>query len=87
MFVCTNSRKNGERVSCGGEGRCGEALLIKLKNYVKEQNLQKTFRVVKSGCHDRCELGPNIMVFPQNELLSDVSPEDLNSIIQAYLDA
>ena len=85
VFVCTNARKPGERISCAGEGRCGAEILEKLKNYVKRNDLQSLVRVAKSGCQEKCELGPNVSVMPQNDFLSDVSLSDVETIISDYL--
>lgn len=85
IFVCTNAREPGERISCAGEGRCGEELLDKLKDYVKRHRLKDVVRVAKSGCQEKCEIGPNIAVMPQNDYLSDVGLGDLDAIIESYL--
>lgn len=85
LFVCTNSRKPGERISCAGEGRCGDAVLRKLKDYVKANGLEAQVRVAKSGCHEKCEAGPNIVVLPQNEMLTGVSEDDVAVIAERYL--
>jgi (2Fe-2S) ferredoxin len=85
IFVCTNARKPGERVSCGGEGRCGEEVLEKLKRYIKSNRLQAVARAAKSGCQEKCEIGPNAMAFPQNEFLSGLRPEDADALIERYL--
>jgi (2Fe-2S) ferredoxin len=85
IFVCANARAAGERISCGGEGRCGVEVLEKLKTYIKKNNLQDVARAAKSGCQEKCELGPNAMVFPQNEFLSALTPADADAIIDKYL--
>ena len=88
VFVCTNCRESGERVCCGGQG--GLALRDKLKDMVKARKLRGRIRVSQSGCLDRCEEGPNIMVFPDNIWYSHVSEADLETIlseIQASLEA
>jgi len=85
LFVCTNSRADGERVSCAGKGRCGQQVLERLKAYVSEHHLEETVRVAKSGCHEKCEQGPNIAVMPQNIFLSGVTLDDVSSIIKTYL--
>ena len=85
LFVCTNARKPEERISCGGEGRCGVELLEKLKDYVKGHRLEKVARVVKSGCHEKCELGPNIVVMPQNIFISGLNSSDVDSVIATFL--
>ena len=85
IFVCTNARKPGERISCAGEGRCGEEVLHKLKRYVKEKGLTPVARVMKSGCQEKCEIGPNAVAVPQNELISAITPADADAIIARYL--
>ncbi len=85
LFVCTNARKPGERISCAGEGRCGQAVLDRLKAYIKEHKLESLARAAKSGCQEKCEIGPNVAVMPQNHFLSNVKEEDVESMIQTYL--
>jgi (2Fe-2S) ferredoxin len=85
IFVCTNARAEGERVSCAGQGHCGQEILDKLKDHVKKNKLQDVVRVAKSGCQEKCEIGPNVAVMPQNEFFSDVSVADVDAIIDAYL--
>jgi (2Fe-2S) ferredoxin len=85
IFVCTNARAEGERISCAGQGRCGQQILDKLKEHVKKNHLQDKVRVAKSGCQEKCEVGPNVAVMPQNDFLSNVTLEDVDAIIKAYL--
>lgn len=85
IFVCTNARKSGERISCAGDGRCGQQILDRLKDHVKKNNLQEVVRVAKSGCQEKCELGPNVAVMPQNDFLSGVTLADVDAIIKTYL--
>ena len=85
IFVCTNARAPGERISCGGEGRCGPLVLEKLKSFVKGQNLETQVRVAKSGCQEKCEIGPNVVLLPQNEMISGLSEKDAEILIQSYL--
>ena len=85
IFVCQNARANGQRISCAGEGRCGEKILSKLKSYVKEKGLEEMVRVSKSGCLEKCELGPNAALMPQNEILTGLSEKDADEIIANFL--
>jgi NADH:ubiquinone oxidoreductase subunit E len=85
LFVCTNARPAGERISCAGAGRCGDEILQKLKAYIKENRLESKARVAKSGCQEKCEVGPNAMVLPQNEFLSNLGVADVEDIIETYL--
>jgi (2Fe-2S) ferredoxin len=82
VFVCTNVRAPGERVCCGGQGSAG--LHKQLKEMVKAKGLRVRVRASQSGCMDRCELGPNVMIFPDNIWLTKVGEEDLAGIV-AYL--
>lgn len=86
LFVCTNARGKGERISCAGEGRCGPEILEKLKAYIKAHHLDAVARAAKSGCQEKCEIGPNVAIMPQNILLSDVKPADAEAIIKTYLE-
>ncbi|MBX7255909.1 MAG: (2Fe-2S) ferredoxin domain-containing protein [Candidatus Hydrogenedentes bacterium] len=81
IFVCTNVREPGERVCCAGAGGC--ELRDKLKAMVKARQLRSKVRVSQSGCMDKCEDGPNIMIFPDNVWLSGVHESDLNAIVDA----
>lgn len=85
IFVCTNARAEGERISCAGAGRCGEEILNKLKRHVKKNRLEEKVRVAKSGCQEKCEIGPNAVVMPQNLLLSGLAVEDTEAIIARFL--
>lgn len=85
IFVCANARAAGERISCAGEGRCGLAVLEKLKAYIKENRLQDVARAAKSGCQEKCEIGPNAMILPQNDFVSGLTLSDADALIQAYL--
>lgn len=79
VFVCTNDRGKDERVSCG---RCGgEEIQEALKKALKERGLKGRIRVCKSGCMDRCEQGPNVMIFPENIWLCGVSKADVPGIV------
>lgn len=78
IFVCTNVREPGERVCCSGRGSV--ALHAELKEWVAAQGLKRFVRVCKSGCMDRCEEGPNVMVMPDNTWLCGVEGEGLARI-------
>lgn len=83
IFVCTNERDEGERVCCMHAG--GGALRDTLKAMVKARQLRSRIRVSQSGCMDKCEDGPNIMVFPDNVWFSHVTEADLESILNAVV--
>lgn len=81
IFVCTNQREPGERVCCAGSGGC--EIRDRLKAMIKTRHLRSKVRVSQSGCMDRCEDGPNVMIFPDNVWLSHVREADLDAIVDA----
>ena len=83
VFVCTNRREPGERICCAEGGGC--ELRDTLKEMVKARGLKGTVRVSASGCMDKCEEGPNIMIFPDNIWLSGVRASDLQPILDAVV--
>ncbi len=81
IFVYTNQREPGERNCCANGGGC--ILRDKLKDMVKKRQLRSKIRVSQSGYMDKCEDGPNIMIFPDNIWLSHVQESDLETILNA----
>jgi (2Fe-2S) ferredoxin len=75
IFVCTNRRPDGhKRGSCAAKG--SERLRDYMKARAKELHIEG-IRVNASGCLDRCELGPCVVVYPDGiwykiETLADV---------------
>jgi (2Fe-2S) ferredoxin len=80
VFVCTNVRTNGPRVSCGAIG--GAELKDRLKTLVKEHGMADRIRVSASGCMDVCEEGLNVMVFPESRWICGASADDAESIFE-----
>jgi (2Fe-2S) ferredoxin len=83
VYICTNSREEDGRPSCGHRG--SEAICDRMKEEVKKRGLKGKVRAMKSGCMDFCELGPNVMVFPENVMISGVSAEDVPALADKYL--
>ena len=80
VFVCTNVRTTGPRVSCGAIG--GAELRERLKALVKEHGLADRIRICSSGCMDVCEEGPNAMVFPENQWICGASADDAEKLFE-----
>lgn len=83
ILVCTNRREEG-KAACANRG--SEALKDALKSALKDRGLKGRVRVSSSGCLGRCELGPNVMVFPDGIWFSGVGEEDLPDLIERYLE-
>ena len=64
VFCCINERIAGHhRGSCSARGSV--ALQEYMKARAKELKIDKRLRINKSGCLDRCELGPVMVIYPE----------------------
>lgn len=86
VFFCTNDRgADAERPSCN---QCGSAALREYaKARVKELGLagEGKVRINTSGCLDRCELGPALVVYPEGTWYTYVDEVDIDEIIDQHL--
>lgn len=81
IFVCCNQRFAGHpRGCCDAEG--AERLRNLFKSEVKRRGLAPLVRANKSGCLDQCELGPTVVIYPQEIWYGRVTPEDVPRIIE-----
>lgn len=84
IFICTNERAEGHpRGSCGTRGSL--EILEAFKQEVKELGLQAEVRVNKSGCMECCEIGPAILVHPDNVWYQHVALEDVKEIVSSHI--
>lgn len=83
IFCCTNKRPAGSARGC-----CADQNAEELRNYlkarVKELRLDGT-RVNASGCLDRCELGPCLVIYPEGVWYSCKTKEDVDEVIREHL--
>jgi hypothetical protein len=66
IFVCCNHREEGASCSQRGE----EIRLFLKENFKGNPN----FRVVRTGCHGRCQFGPSILVADNVEIIEAKEP-------------
>jgi (2Fe-2S) ferredoxin len=84
LFFCTNQREAGK--IC-----CGQCNASEIRDYAKKRVKQLGLsgeggvRVNTAGCLDRCELGPVIVVYPQEIWYTYVDREDIDEIIEEHL--
>lgn len=81
VCVCTNTRDDG-RPACANTGRDGDAVWTALKEGVAKAGLKGQVRVSRSGCLGLCEHGPNLLVYPEGEWFSHMSPKDAPEILK-----
>jgi (2Fe-2S) ferredoxin len=84
VFMCVNQRDDG-RPSCQ---ECGaQAAQKHAKKRVKELGLNGAgkIRINQSGCLDRCEEGPVLVVYPEGTWYTYVDNSDIDEIIDSHL--
>ncbi len=84
VFFCCNQRKNGE-ACCGDHG--AQDLRDYAKGRVKAMGLagEGKTRINQAGCLDRCELGPVMVVYPEEVWYTYVDKSDIDEILEQHL--
>lgn len=84
IFICTNQRPEGARVSCGEEH--GSALTAEFKKVMKNKGLTVDMRAQRTGCCELCEQGPIVVVYPEGVFYGKVQLSDVEEIISEHLE-
>jgi (2Fe-2S) ferredoxin len=84
VFFCLNQRDEG-RPCCADRG--AQIAQEHAKSRIKELGLsgQGKVRINKSGCLDRCEDGPVVVVYPEGTWYTYVDTHDIDEIIDEHL--
>jgi (2Fe-2S) ferredoxin len=83
VFCCTNIRpKDHPRGSCARKG--SEGLRDMMKTIAKEMGL-KDVRINSAGCLDRCELGPNMVIYPEGVWYHYENEADIREILETHV--
>jgi len=80
IFICCNRRSDDHPRGCCDLGG-SEALRNLFKAEVKKRGLGPLIRANKAGCLDQCELGPTVVIYPQEIWYGNVQPTDVPRII------
>lgn len=83
VFCCINERPAGHPRGC-----CKEKGSERLRNYMKAR--AKEFglgdvRINNSGCLDRCELGPTVVIYPEGVWYTCRTTEDVDEILKTHV--
>lgn len=73
---------------CGGTGCTSsgsQTLIDEFEKCLKEANLDKEVKVVRTGCFGLCALGPIAIVYPEGAFYSMVKKEDVKEIVDEHL--
>jgi (2Fe-2S) ferredoxin len=84
VFFCLNRRDDG-RACCADHQ--AEQMQAYAKERVRELGLSGPgkVRINKSGCLDRCEQGPVLVVYPDAVWYTYVDRQDIDEIIDSHL--
>ena len=83
VFCCINERPAGHpRGCCKAKG--SEKLRDYMKARAKEFGLSHV-RINTSGCLDRCELGPTVVIYPEGVWYCMRTREDVDEVLQRHL--
>jgi (2Fe-2S) ferredoxin len=83
VFCCMNERPPGHERGC-----CKNKGAVRLRNYLKARAKElglKGVRVNESGCLDRCELGPTMVIYPEGVWYHYRTIEDAEEILQTHI--
>lgn len=85
VFVCTQNRPpTHPRGSCGAKGS-----VAVLQAFWAEQQKRQAYEnigITNSGCVGPCEMGANVLVYPEGVLYRGVTAEDVNEIFDSHLE-
>ena len=84
VFFCTNHREDGRQC-------CAQYNAQEMRNYMKKRSKELGLvrsgevRVNSAGCLNRCELGPIIVIYPEETWYTFVDKADIDEIIEEHL--
>ena len=88
VFVCTNVRPEGHpRGSCSARAEAAGGV-DKMRGYMREKARQlgvESIRCNAAGCLDRCEFGPNMVIYPEGVWYRYENTADIDEILQTHL--
>ena len=83
VFCCTNQRPEGH-----ARGSCSRRGSLRLRNYMKARSKElglERVRINTSGCLDRCEHGPTMVIYPEGVWYHYETREDVDEILDVHV--
>ena len=83
VFCCVNQREAGHERGC-----CADNGSLELREYMKMRAKElglKRVRINSSGCLDRCEKGPSVVVYPEGVWYRCENKEDVDEVLETHL--
>jgi (2Fe-2S) ferredoxin len=84
VFICVNARDDG-RPCCNEQGALAAQKHAKRRIKELDLNGQGKIRINQSGCLDRCDEGPVLVVYPEGTWYTYVDTSDIDEIIDSHL--
>ena len=84
VFVCTNQRADGTQC-------CAQYQAQEMRDYMKARSKELGLagcgdvRINSAGCLNRCELGPILVIYPEETWYTFVDKDDVDEIIEEHL--
>jgi (2Fe-2S) ferredoxin len=85
VFVWVQSRPPAHPKGSCGAGRNSGALLQSFIGELDRRSLWGRIAITSAGCLGPCDLGPNVLVYPDGILYSGVTAEDIPALIDEHL--
>jgi len=83
VFVCQNERPaDHPRGCCRAKG--SQEMHAYMKKRAKELGIKNT-RINQSGCLERCEMGPAMVIYPEGIWYTYRTKEDIDEILQSHM--
>ncbi len=70
-------------ISTGCKAQKSSKLIKTLKSEIDKQGLQDSIEIRTTGCHGFCEMGPIMVIEPENIFYCKVKPDDASDIISS----
>lgn len=84
VFFCLNEREDGA-ACCARHGAADMQQHAKSRIKALDLNGKGRIRINKSGCLDRCNEGPCVVVYPEGVWYTYVDVHDIDEIIDRHL--
>ena len=88
IFMCTNVRPEGHPRGCCSARAAEAGGVDKLRAYMREKAKElgvENIRCNAAGCLDRCEFGPNMVIYPEGVWSRYESTQDIDEILETHL--
>ena len=84
VFICLNQREDGSQCCTQFNS---EKIFEYMKQKIKKLNLrgQGLVRINRSGCFDRCALGPLLVIYPDAVWYNFIDESDIDEIIESHI--